>query len=172
MRRALKRCAVTAFFALLLLASCRREQEAQTLPVADRVVIEKSERTLTLYRSGRPLKSHRVALGRNPFGHKQQEGDGRTPEGTYHIDFHKRDSSFHRALHISYPNAADRATARARGVPPGGDIMIHGLPNGIGALGSTHRVRDWTEGCVAVTNGEIEELWDAVPDGTVVEIRP
>ena len=139
---------------------------------ADRVVIEKEQRKLMLYRNGRLLKTYDIALGRNPKGHKQQEGDSRTPEGTYRIDFRKRDSSFHRALHISYPNGEDRRRARDRGVSPGGDIMIHGLPNGMGAMGSSHRLRDWTDGCVAVTNDEIEEIWAAVPDGTVVEIRP
>lgn len=144
----------------------------ETLPRADLVVVEKAKRTLTLYRRSRPLKTYGVALGPNPVGHKQQEGDGRTPEGRYVIDFRNRKSAFHRALHISYPNAADSRRARARGVSPGGAIMIHGLPNGLGALGRTHRLRDWTEGCVAVTNDEIEEIWRAVPDGTPIEIRP
>ena len=142
------------------------------LGTADRVLVEKGARTLTLYRADRPLKTYSVALGPNAIGHKEQEGDGRTPEGQYLIDFHKRDSSFHRALHVSYPNAADRRSARRRGVSPGGDIMIHGLPNGMGSLGASHRLRDWTNGCIAVTNEEIEEIWAAVPDGTKIEIRP
>lgn len=139
---------------------------------ADRVVVDKSERTLTIYRGSDPLKSYKVALGREPQGPKRQEGDGRTPEGRYVIDFHKRDSSFHRALHISYPNASDTVQARARGVSPGGDIMIHGLPNGLGAMGRLHLSRDWTEGCIAVTNPEIEELWSAIPDGTPIIVVP
>ena len=163
---------VTLSFFVLAVA-CRQDHASRaSVPVADRVVVEKAARTLTLYRAGQAVKTYRVALGREPVGHKLQEGDGRTPEGTYRIDFHKRDSAFHRALHISYPNAADRAQARARGVSPGGDIMIHGLPNGAVAAGAAHRLRDWTEGCIAVTNSEIEELWTAVPDGTLVEIRP
>lgn len=165
------RCKLIAGLLVVLLGACSAESAA--LPGrADLVVIEKSKRTLTLFRRGRPLRTYTVALGSNPAGHKEQEGDGRTPEGRYVIDFHKRDSSFHRALHISYPNAADRRSARARGVSPGGDIMIHGLPNGMGAIGKAHRLRDWTEGCVAVTNDEIEEIWAAVPDGTPIEIRP
>jgi murein L,D-transpeptidase YafK len=139
---------------------------------ADRIVIDKSDRTLTLSVAGRVIRSYEIALGRDPIGHKQREGDGRTPEGIYRIDFRKPDSSFHRALHISYPNAADVRAARERGVSPGGDIMIHGLPNGLGAIGSAHLKRDWTEGCVAVTNAEIEEIWRVVPNGTVIEITP
>lgn len=140
--------------------------------LATRVVIEKGARRLTLLQNVRALKTYRVALGSDPVGHKQQEGDGRTPEGSYVIDAHKPDSAFHRALHVSYPNAADRAAAAARGVSPGGAIMIHGLPNHMAWLGSLHTLTDWTQGCIAVTNEEIEELWRAVPDGTPVEITP
>lgn len=139
--------------------------------VADHILIEKSKRTLSLYRSGRVLRTYSVALGPNPVGHKQQQGDGRTPEGRYVIDFRKPDSRFHRALHISYPNAEDRRRAHRRGVSPGGDIMIHGLPNG-SKLGAAHRLNDWTLGCIAVTNDEMEEIWRVVPNGTSVEIRP
>jgi hypothetical protein len=138
----------------------------------DMVVVHKAARTLTLSARGRSVKVYKIALGRNPVGHKQQEGDGRTPEGRYVIDFRKRDSAFHRALHISYPNVDDRARARRRGVSPGGAIMIHGLKNGFGAVGAAHRLRDWTDGCIAVTNPEIEEIWRLVRDGTPIEIRP
>jgi len=140
--------------------------------VADLVVIDKSARSLTLFRESQSLKTYQVSLGGSPVGHKRQEGDGRTPEGVYTIDFHKRDSAFHRGLHISYPSAADIRSAKARRVSPGGDIMIHGLPNGFGVVGSLHRRSDWTAGCIAVTNNEIEELWRAVPDGTPVKITP
>ncbi len=139
---------------------------------ADRIVIDKSERSLTLFYRGQPLKTYEVALGRDPVGHKQQQGDGRTPEGRYTIDFRNRNSSFHRSLHITYPSPADVRSARQRGVSPGGDIMIHGLPNGMGAVGPLHLATDWTEGCIAVTNEEIEEIWRVVPDGTAVEITP
>jgi murein L,D-transpeptidase YafK len=147
----------------------------QALPpgtVADRVVIEKSARTLTLYRGRDPLKAYKVALGTNATGPKEREGDGRTPEGMYIIDSRKHDSAFHRALHISYPNSQDRQRARKLGVAPGGAIMIHGLPNGMGMIGRAHLLRDWTRGCIAVTNEEIEEIWRAVPNGTRVEIKP
>lgn len=140
--------------------------------VADKVLIEKKDRRLTLLSNGKTLKVYKVALGRNPEGKKLEEGDKRTPEGTYMIDRRKERSSYHRALHISYPNTADIAQAKARGVSPGGDIMIHGLPNGIGFVGNFHVKRDWTLGCIAVTNSEIEEIWRAVPDGAVVEIMP
>jgi len=140
--------------------------------VADKILIEKKDRQLTLLSNGKTLKVYKVALGRNPEGKKLEEGDKRTPEGTYVIDRRKEKSRYHRALHISYPNSDDIAQAKARGVSPGGDIMIHGLPNGIGFVGKLHVKRDWTLGCIAVTNPEIEEIMRAVPDGAVVEIVP
>lgn len=120
----------------------------------------------------RVIKSYRVALGRNPVGPKRQQGDGKTPEGIYSISGRNAASAFHRALRVSYPNPSDRARAKRAGVTPGGDIMIHGLPNGQGAIGAAHRLTDWTEGCMAVTNAEIEEIWRLVPNGTTVEINP
>jgi murein L,D-transpeptidase YafK len=139
---------------------------------ADRVLVEKAARRLTLLRGGTPLKIYRVALGRAPIGPKEQEGDQRTPEGIYVIDFHKEDSDYHRALHVSYPEQRDIDRAAAAGVPPGCDIMIHGIRNGMGWIGSFHRRSDWTAGCIAVSDFEIEEIWRAVPDGTPIEIRP
>lgn len=139
---------------------------------ADLVVVDKSERTLRLFRAGNELRAYRVALGPNPEGHKQQEGDGRTPEGRYVIDWRNAKSAFHRSLHVSYPNARDRREARRRGVDPGGAIMIHGLPNGMGWLGAEHVANDWTLGCIAVTSEEIEEIWRVVRDGTPIDITP
>jgi len=139
---------------------------------ADRVVVEKAARTLTLLREGVPLKTYRISLGSVPVGPKEREGDQRTPEGQYVIDWRKPDSSFHRALHISYPTSADVERARRAGVSPGGDIMIHGAPNGFGWIGRMHLWRDWTAGCVAVTDAEIEEIWAAVPDGTPISLLP
>lgn len=136
------------------------------------VVVEKGKRRLTLYADGKPLKAYRVSLGREPWGAKQQDGDHRTPEGRYVIDFRKADSAYFRALHISYPGEADVAAARARGVGPGGAIMIHGIRNGLGWLGRLHRLVDWTDGCVAVTDQEMAEIWRAVPDGTPIELKP
>ncbi|MBL8251375.1 MAG: L,D-transpeptidase family protein [Candidatus Competibacter sp.] len=140
--------------------------------LADRIVVEKKARRLTLLRGGKPLKSYDVALGRSPEGPKHFQDDNKTPEGLYQISFRKKNSEFHRALRISYPSSADVAFAAKQNRSPGGDIMIHGLPNGMGWLDSAHRLRDWTAGCIAVTNAEIEEIWRAVPDGTPVEIRP
>ena len=139
---------------------------------ADLVVVEKSKRELTIFSEGAPLKTYRVALGRVPIGPKSREGDKRTPEGQYTIDYRKADSGYFRALHISYPSQADAQSARKDGVSPGGDIMIHGLRNGLGWLGKLHRFVDWTLGCVAVTNKEMEELWRAVPDGTPIKLKP
>jgi murein L,D-transpeptidase YafK len=140
--------------------------------VADRVVVEKSARRLTLLRNGNALKTYRVALGRAPAGAKEYEGDQRTPEGIYTIDFHKPDSDYHLALHVSYPEQRDVDRAAAQGLSAGSDIMIHGLPNSRGWIGRFHSRSDWTAGCVAVTDFEIEEIYRAVPDGTPIELRP
>jgi murein L,D-transpeptidase YafK len=140
--------------------------------VADRVLVEKSARRLTLLREGKTLKTYRMALGREPTGAKEFEGDQRTPEGIYSIDFHKPDSDYHLALHVSYPEQHDIDRAALQGLSAGSDIMIHGLPNGRGWIGRFHRRQDWTAGCVAVTDFEIEEIYRAVPDGTPIEIRP
>lgn len=139
---------------------------------ADLVRVDKGARTLTLLRYGRPLKTYSVSLGGAPAGHKRQEGDERTPEGRYVLDYRNPNSAAHRSLHVSYPDPADAARARAAGVPPGGMIMVHGITNGLGWMGRLHRLLDWTDGCVAVTNGEMDEIWRAVPDGTPIEIRP
>jgi murein L,D-transpeptidase YafK len=138
----------------------------------NKVMLLKSERRLLLLRGETVLKSYRVALGRNPRGGKTRRGDGRTPEGHYQLDWRNPKSRFYRSIHVSYPNAADREHARARGVLPGGDIMIHGLPNGLEAIGTAHSNWNWTEGCIAVTNAEMDEIWAVVDDGTAIEIRP
>ena len=140
--------------------------------VADRILVEKSARRLTLFQNERVLKRYSVALGGAPSGPKEYEGDQRTPEGIYTIDFHKPDSDFHLALHISYPEQRDIDRVALQGLSAGSDIMIHGLPNGRGWIGRFHRRSDWTAGCVAVANFEIEEIYRAVPDGTPIELRP
>lgn len=139
---------------------------------ADRVIVHKSARTLELLRGGTVLKSYRISLGRHPVGPKEREGDGRTPEGAYVIDSANAASAFHRALHISYPSGADRERAASLGVNPGGLVMIHGMKNGLGWIGRLHRFVDWTNGCVAVDNAEMDEIWRAVPVGTPIELRP
>lgn len=139
---------------------------------ADRVLIEKSKHTLTLLRDGQPIGIYRISIGRNPVGAKVRAGDHKTPEGAYVIDSRNPASGFHRALHISYPNTTDRERAAGVGVSPGGDIMIHGIKNRLGWLGRFQRWLDWTDGCVAVTDAEMDQLWKLIPDGIPVEIRP
>ena len=139
---------------------------------ADSLVVEKTQRRLTVWANGFPVRTYDVALGGNPVGHKERAGDRRTPEGLYHIDARNPNSKFHLGLHVSYPNAQDVARARAQGLAPGGDIMLHGLPNGQGRVGPLHRAYAWTNGCVAVTDEEIEELFAAVPVGTPIRFLP
>ncbi len=138
----------------------------------DRIVVEKSKRRLSVFANGKELKSYRVALGRNPTGAKQEEGDMKTPEGAYKIDARNPQSDYHLALHVSYPSDEDTARAAGRGVNAGFDIMIHGIQNGSGWIGAFHRMHDWTVGCIALTDEEIEELWRVTPDGTPIEVRP
>ncbi len=144
----------------------------QTLQRPDRLLIIKSKRKLYLLRHGRVLKSYKVSLGVNPEGHKMREGDGRTPEGNYVIDWRNPNSRFFRSIHISYPNEQDRRRARKLGVSPGGDIMIHGLPNEIGRLVFRFRGQDWTEGCIALSNEAMSEVWETVADNTPIDIVP
>ncbi len=140
--------------------------------IADKILVEKKARRLTLLAKGQVIKTYKVALGRSSAGPKEREGDNKTPEGTYIIDSRNMKSNYYLALHISYPNAKDINRARELGVSPGGDIMIHGIKEGFGWIGGCHRWLDWTKGCIAVTNNEIDEIVKLVPIGTVVEIRP
>jgi murein L,D-transpeptidase YafK len=140
--------------------------------VADSIVVEKSTRTLTLYHGGVPVRTYRIALGGDPVGDKVRQGDRRTPEGVFRIEGRNPRSKYYRSLRISYPSAAHRARAAQLGVSPGGDIMIHGLAPRYAYLGAAHLEQDWTEGCIAVTNDEIEEIWAAVADGAPIEIKP
>ncbi len=139
---------------------------------ADKVLIEKKERRLTLISKGKVIKTYKIALGGNPNGPKERQGDNKTPEGTYVIDSRNKDSRYHMSLHISYPNERDKKRAKELGVSPGGDIMIHGIKNGFSMVGDLHTGFDWTKGCIAVTDEEIEEIEKLVPNGTIVEIRP
>jgi murein L,D-transpeptidase YafK len=157
-----------AAFIFLVLATALHAGQA---PKVDRVLVLKRQHKLQLLSGDKVVGTYAIAIGSGGLAPKQQEGDHKTPEGLYKIDRRKANSSFHRALHISYPNDADRERARKLGVNPGGDIMIHGLMNGLGWLGSLHRKLDWTDGCIAVTDDEINEIWVLVPDGTPVEIR-
>lgn len=136
----------------------------------DYLIVDKSERLMVAYAGGQPVKAWRgLQFGDRPQGHKQFEGDERTPEGRYVIEGRNPRSAYHLSLKVSYPNAADRAFARAQGRSPGGDIFLHGQPN---ALPFGRMPGDWTDGCIAFSNEEIAEIWRLVPDGTVIEIRP
>ncbi len=139
---------------------------------ADKVLIEKKKRRLTLLSKGEVIKTYKIALGGNPVGPKERQGDNKTPEGTYIIDSRNRDSGYHLSLYISYPNEKDKMRAKELSVSPGGDIMIHGIKNGLSWVGAFHAEIDWTKGCIAVTDQEMEEIDKLVPNGTIVEIRP
>ena len=145
---------------------------AHTLPIADRVVVDKSERQLYLLRGEEILATFPVSLGQEPMGHKTEEGDKRTPEGTYWLDTRNPDSDFFLSIRISYPNATDRAQAVARGRSPGGHIMIHGQPNEPKYSPEFYRTVDWTDGCIAVSNSAMVDIWLMTNAGTPIEIRP
>ncbi|WP_017461114.1 L,D-transpeptidase family protein [Dyella ginsengisoli] len=153
---------------LLLLAAL----PASGSEIATRVVLVKHTRTLSLYRGDHLLGSYRVALGFEPVGTKQQQGDGRTPEGRYLLDRKNPHSAFYKAIHVSYPDAADRARARRHGVDPGGDIMIHGQKNRLGWAASMTQRFDWTRGCIAVSDADMDRIWSMVPAGTPILITP
>jgi murein L,D-transpeptidase YafK len=139
--------------------------------IADSVVIEKRAHRLTLYRMGRAIHSYLVALGAEPAEDKVRAGDRRTPEGLFFIEARNPFSHYHLSLRISYPDLRHRTIAQQLGVAPGGDIMIHGLPANKRKVGSAHRASDWTNGCIALTDEEMEEIWNAVPVGTPVLIK-
>lgn len=140
---------------------------AREAPV-DLVVVFKAEREMYLYRDGLPVRRYPIQLGAEPEGHKRYEGDGRTPEGAYVLDWRNPDSRFYKSIHVSYPDSRDLATAMRRGLDPGGEIMIHGQPWYAG----TARVGDWTDGCIAVSNEVMDELWELVPEDTRIHIYP
>src|SRR6202158_737457 len=158
-----------AMIFLLLIGMLAAETAAAK---ADHVIVEKSQHTLTLFSHGKVLRTYKVALGGTPIGAKEQQGDHKTPEGRYILDRRNAKSRFYKSIHVSYPNEQDKQKASQRGIASGGDIMIHGLPNGFGWVCATHRALDWTDGCVAVTDAEMDEIWELVPEGTPIEIRP
>ena len=156
----------------LALAGPARGGESEGEAAPDRIVVLKSERKLVLYAGDTALRSMDIALGLMPEGPKQREGDYRTPEGSYFIEEKKSDSDFFLALRISYPNADDVAQARSLGVEPGGEIMIHGLPNTPRRSEASYRGVDWTDGCIAVSNSDMIDLWRLIAVATPIEIRP
>ena len=141
-------------------------------PYADKILVKKGEHKLYLLKNGRPIRTYLVSLGSNPKGHKERRGDNRTPEGLYYLDGRNSGSRFYKALHISYPNTKDRVEAAMRGDSPGGQIMLHGQGRTNGDLQDVLRGADWTAGCIAVTNAEIEEIWNYTTYGTPIEIQP
>lgn len=163
---------VALIYGLLIVVALQASAFAAQDVRADKVLIEKAARRLTLFSKEQVIKTYKVALGGNTIGPKEREGDNKTPEGIYSIDSRNKNSAYHLSLHVSYPNDKDRKRAKELGVSPGGDIMIHGIKNGFSWVGSFHTWLDWTKGCIAVTDKEIEEIDKLVPNGTVVEIRP
>jgi len=164
-----RRSGVVALLLLLLCSSL--PAAAGSAPGANRVEVFKSRHELVLLKDGKTVKTYRVALGPS-LGRKDRQGDGKTPEGAYTLDWRNPKSKFHRSIHISYPNADDTKRARRLGVATGGDVFLHGLPNGAGFIGAAHLQMDWTAGCIAVTDAEIDEIWTLVPDGTPIVIHP
>jgi murein L,D-transpeptidase YafK len=157
---------------ILLLAACVCSFADDSAVSVDQIIVYKSERKLVLLARGQELKSYRVALGGEPVGPKVRQGDHRTPEGSYVLDSRNPNSHFYKAFHISYPSSKDVAVAKKLGVSPGGDIMLHGLPKEYAWVGKAHTLHDWTDGCIAVTNEEIDEIWKVVRVGTPIEIKP
>ena len=171
-RKALESKAIEVSKLRKTVAALEKKVFAVRMEPADKVLIEKQARRLTLLSKGEVIKVYAIALGGNPVGKKERAGDNKTPEGIYFIDSRNQRSGFHLSLHISYPNEQDKIRARKRGVRPGGNIMIHGIKNCYSSVGAAHAEMDWTKGCIAVTNREMEEIYKLVPNGTRVEITP
>lgn len=151
----------------------QREIEGEAAgPRADYVLVNKSERYLKLFADGKEVADFPIQLGRQPKGHKLHEGDSRTPEGIYYIDWRNPESNYFRSLRISYPNSEDRARAAGLGLDPGSMIMIHGLPNDVDYRREVIDQEDWTDGCIALSDGDMLAVWEMVDVGTPIEIRP
>lgn len=167
---------VACLTALATLSGCGGSQTTSNefIGRVDRVVVKKSERKLELISHGKVVRKYRVALGNAPEGHKYREGDGRTPVGNYVLNWRNPDSNFYKAIHISYPNPQDRLNSQRLGYKPGGSIMLHGMPKYIQSKNVLREYanRDWTKGCIAVQNHEMDEIWHLVPDGTPIQILP
>lgn len=170
--RALRLLNMQNTLTILFLLVCVSVFADTDLPVAEKILIDKSERKMWLLSEGVRYREYDISLGDDPVGHKQQEGDKRTPEGSYIIDYRNPKSSYHLSLHITYPNEQDKARAKKKGVGPGGNIFIHGLQNGMDAIPWVFKDWDWTDGCIAVNNKEIKEIWDLVKNDTPIEILP
>ena len=174
-RRGTRLLLATLICALLLaLAGGCASKPEPVVSKVDSVVVRKGKRRMDLLKSGAVYRSYRISLGDNPRGHKMREGDERTPEGDYILDWRNPRSSYYKSIHVSYPNTHDRAFAQAMGFQPGGMIMIHGRPNWLTSakVAKEYDGRDWTNGCIAVTNPEMDEIWHLVKDGTPIRILP
>ena len=145
---------------------------ASDFPVADKVLVEKADRKLHLLKGGVAIRSFDIALGIRPVGDKEREGDFKTPEGNYLLDARNPDSEYFLAIHVSYPDPLDRAEALKKGVDPGGAIMIHGQPNDPTRSEAYYRTQDWTNGCIAVSNSDMIDIWLMTAENTPIEIRP
>ncbi len=148
------------------------ELQAGEFPSADKVVIEKANRKLHLIKSGKPFRTFDIALGIRPIGNKQQEGDFKTPEGNYLLDVRNPNSEYFLSIHITYPNSGDVRSARLKGVEPGGSIMIHGQPNTPSRSEGYYQTQDWTDGCIAVSNSDMIDIWLMTANDTPIEILP
>lgn len=166
--------AATAAVAMLVVAATAvpGTAVATDFPVADKVLVEKEKRKLHLIKDGKPFRTFDIALGVAPVGHKEEEGDSRTPEGVYRLDARNPESDFFLSIRVSYPNPEDRRRARVKGVSPGGQIMIHGQPNQPTYSAGYYRTSDWTDGCIAVSNSDMIDIWLMTPDNVPIEIRP
>ncbi len=146
--------------------------QAGKFPVAEKVVVEKEKRKLHLIKDEEIFRTFDIALGISPVGDKESEGDFKTPEGTYRLDIRNPNSDFFLSIHVSYPNSGDRHEARAKGVSPGGQIMIHGQPNTPTYSGAYYKKQDWTNGCIALSNSDMIDIWLMAPNDIPIEIRP
>ncbi|SKC58309.1 L,D-transpeptidase family protein [Ohtaekwangia koreensis] len=171
----MKRIAFAVLFLLISIPITYYFWPEQKLPPntkIDKLIVNKAERTMTAFSNGRVIKVYTVSLGQNAVGDKEYEGDKRTPEGKYIINAKNPNSGYYKNLGISYPDKAVLQEAKSKGMKPGGEVKIHGLKNGNGFIGKFHRMRNWTAGCIAVTNNEMEELYTAVSVGTPIVINP
>lgn len=171
----MKKIIVISIVVVFFFISCWYFYRPVQLPhgtISERLLVYKSRHLLELYANGKLMKSYSIAIGKTPTGRKQVEGDLKTPEGKYFIFAKNPGSAYHKNLGISYPNEADKSLASALNKPPGSEIKIHGLKNGMSFIGKFHRLTDWTNGCIALTDQEVDEIYEATPVGTPIIIYP
>jgi murein L,D-transpeptidase YafK len=163
----------TAVILCVLLSLCHTSVAiANDFPVADKVLVEKSKRKLHLLKDNQPFRTYDIALGSAPVGDKEREGDQKTPEGLYYLDMRNPSSDFFLSIRVSYPSSKDRMEARRKGQDPGGQIMIHGQPNVPSYSAAYYAKSDWTNGCIAVSNSDMIDIWLMTPNNVPIEILP